>query len=1272
MQNYRVIIKVAAVLAFMGAALVPLQALNTKSTGDTPAIDADEYQVIMSHRVRDIQDLEDWTSLNQLFYLPILPPVADLTLRQEGDPVVLPFTPKTLPAKFLQGLSGVYEYSVPVYPVALVEDPTSHALTFYNLEKNPFFVSPADASYDPFSFLKERWPWLYTGNTDPRTRSLWETFYNPARIVVTTKLIDENDVERWLYARARVLESEPLLYSAKYSVPMSEVTISNLQFSGFSKVTNGVRLTMVYTNGFTNGLDVFMCNDLMGEVWGFAAKSLPTTGTNLTWVDTNAWVFSGMPVRFYAAADATADADGDGYADGREIMVYNTDPNSATSHPVTVSGAISYGGGETGTIYVQFNTGSNDWSLAKSISMAGPGAYTNDEISNNQDYWFSAFRDVNGSFARDAWEPWGIYSESPTLVTGSLVGVDIALQDVPSVWGQISYTGSATGDIHVIAVTDSNSWDTTYETIIPYIQNIGMSGELYYVTFPVSYSIVGLPASNYWIRAFMDADTNGVVSLLDPSGQSSTNSIPVSNRTTGINVTMAYDSDGDGMPDWWEIQHWANLSQGSGGDPDNDGLTNSAEYAANANPNLADTDGDGMPDKWEVDNNLNPASAADATQDADGDGIANATEYQLGTNPNSSDSDGDGLTDYAEVYTYFNHVDPLDADSDDDGLSDYAEIHTHGTYAGPVGSGAQDSDQDGLSDSNEVARGTNPRSVDSDGDGIDDGYEVEKGWNPLDPATATQNPDGDAFNNLIEYQWDYQPTVSNSAPPTSQKLILCPRGNNAVQHSDWNMLAVADMGSYSARLRVRPFYQNGALAEQRLYHTQSPGFFIDGTAASSVASPINVPASSTAVEYKITSDATARGTNLYFRLTTTNEPTNTKDSARCYFPEITRVNFWGPGSANYVDVYYGQTNTLWIGMPANTNGCRVRMQPYQGPNNLYGIGYFHWTDWILVKVTGSGADPTGATLNTLDWQSAYGVWYNDIATRGIRLDLGSYTFEVGYDMNGNGILDAAEVQETCKVNVLKVESITPDMGVEIDDEDGNPDTRVFVVSTNSGVVTVTADLDPDISESSLPSCMTLVGGQGTAKLQRTIPRTTTSKTVFTFDCCGAASSKTTTVYVCDAKVSLYADEGQRSWNTSFPFFTFDVGHSWWRLDLSSETVEVVPFDLQYPFVGQNGGYWPENPDNLKPLTNYEDDGVVLIGLYNGDGGHTPTGSHTWQLEFDDFLNALEYFKYRALNPGTYNLYSRNCTTEACAVGNEAGISCSFYTPWGFSDWLDQQ
>jgi len=44
-----------------------------------------------------------------------------------------------------------------------------------------------------------------------------------------------------------------------------------------------------------------------------------------------------------------------------------------------------------------------------------------------------------------------------------------------------------------------------------------------------------------------------------------------------------------------------------------------------------DTDGDGLPDDWELANKFDPADARDATEDADNDGLSNAEEYLAGT-----------------------------------------------------------------------------------------------------------------------------------------------------------------------------------------------------------------------------------------------------------------------------------------------------------------------------------------------------------------------------------------------------------------------------------------------------------------------------------------------------------------------------------------------------------------------------------------------------------------------------------------------------------------
>lgn len=56
-----------------------------------------------------------------------------------------------------------------------------------------------------------------------------------------------------------------------------------------------------------------------------------------------------------------------------------------------------------------------------------------------------------------------------------------------------------------------------------------------------------------------------------------------------------------------------------------------------AGPPGADSDGDGIPDSWEIAFGLNPLDSADALLDPDGDGISNLLEYYLGGNPNVAD-----------------------------------------------------------------------------------------------------------------------------------------------------------------------------------------------------------------------------------------------------------------------------------------------------------------------------------------------------------------------------------------------------------------------------------------------------------------------------------------------------------------------------------------------------------------------------------------------------------------------------------------------------------
>jgi uncharacterized protein (DUF1800 family) len=112
---------------------------------------------------------------------------------------------------------------------------------------------------------------------------------------------------------------------------------------------------------------------------------------------------------------------------------------------------------------------------------------------------------------------------------------------------------------------------------------------------------------------------------------------------------------------------------------------------------LADTDGDGMPRWFEETYQLNDSTASDAALDPDGDGLTNLQESQAGTNPTDRDTDNDGLADFQESQTGTN---PLLADTDGDGIADDGETITNPLLV--------DTDSDGFPDSFEIEQGSDP------------------------------------------------------------------------------------------------------------------------------------------------------------------------------------------------------------------------------------------------------------------------------------------------------------------------------------------------------------------------------------------------------------------------------------------------------------------------------------------------------------------------------------------------------------------------------------
>jgi len=238
--------------------------------------------------------------------------------------------------------------------------------------------------------------------------------------------------------------------------------------------------------------------------------------------------------------------------------------------------------------------------------------------------------------------------------------------------------------------------------------------------------------------ALEDPDQDGIQNLdeYDAGSNPHASDLPTLSQATSALFSLrtlveVVDTDGDGMPDAWELDHGQDPRLPDADvDPDGDGWTNLEEYNSGTDPQAADSrswcsgesaifplnthtlaflettdsDEDGMPDWWEAKHGLNPR-LNDAMDNPDNDGLTNREEYDAGADPLVYDRT---RPEEGASNVFLLDTGGATIDTDGDGLPDWWETKYFGSATGAEA--FDDWDSDGASNDAECQAGTDPRS----------------------------------------------------------------------------------------------------------------------------------------------------------------------------------------------------------------------------------------------------------------------------------------------------------------------------------------------------------------------------------------------------------------------------------------------------------------------------------------------------------------------------------------------------------------------------------
>ena len=342
------------------------------------------------------------------------------------------------------------------------------------------------------------------------------------------------------------------------------------------------------------------------------------------------------------------------------------------------------------------------------------------------------------------------------------------------------------------------------------------------------------------------------------------------------------DTDGDGMPDGWEIENrrWVGVSYNGGNewtldprnpldadlDADNDGLSNLCEYSwgnlldnvlreglpthgenasaaeswVKTDPNNPDSDGDSLPDGWEAryqcswsskNKGINPMNGSDALNNPDGDGY---------------DINRDGVLDQNESLVNWLEYHLKDqliySDSTELGLEfpeNFTTLLSDESWPGfagdSFGSLSSTSFRSLINGTPNIDVGAaNPLNSDSDQDGMPDGWEFyfarwslfDEQWtlNPVNEEDQMGDPDGDGMNNWEEYNCIDGGISEVEGLTTVPQFFLLPVGGEALATAWMSAESTHSFGSFLTQEQIN---QTGFTSDPNDADTDGDGL-LDG------------------------------------------------------------------------------------------------------------------------------------------------------------------------------------------------------------------------------------------------------------------------------------------------------------------------------------------------------------------------------------------------------------------------------------------------------------